>query len=222
MKSLGHPKQSPMTHWCSCIHKAFTRHTHSKVKFTIACFIGIAKALEVDWKPLHRYNILLLETLLPTCTRNITGTNLACAMASHVFGSGISMLDKLLMIVFAMKSDFRLGRKASVVLASSLLLVTLRRLCCSACPPNRTNDAKGWLDSTRLPIDQSTIEHGAQKWPTGFAAGSQIALVLLQLASFVLYVPIFIVTNLVFFTVPIISSSVFFELQCWRTLTTIF
>ena len=46
---------------------------------------------------------------------NIMGPILTFAVTSHVFGSGISMLDKFLKIAFAMKPDVRLGRYAGLI-----------------------------------------------------------------------------------------------------------
>ena len=153
---------------------------------------------------------------------NILGPLLACAIASSVFVSGIVMFDKFLKIVFAMKPDLRLGRITAVV----LLVLSWSLSATFAVLPvfgigGMTYTEGGEGSITPLPTDQlGTI---------GFAAGSQIALVILQLASFLLYIPIFIVakksgasvgvkreaaiarkialllcTNLIFFTVPII------------------
>ena len=152
---------------------------------------------------------------------NIMGPLLACAIASSVFVSGIVMFDKFLKIVFAMKPDLRLGRITAVV----LLVLSWSLSATFAVLPvfgigGMTYTEGGEGSITPLPTDQGTI---------GFAAGSQIALVILQLASFLLYIPIFIVakksganvgvkreaaiarkialllcTNLIFFTVPII------------------
>ena len=152
---------------------------------------------------------------------NIMGPLLACAMASSVFVSVILMFDKFLKIVFVMKPDLSLRRKTAVV----LLVLSWPLSATFAVLPvfdigGMTYTEGGEGSITPLPTDHNT---------TGFAAGSQIALVILQLASFLLYIPIFIVaknsganvgmkreaaiarkialllcTNLIFFTVPII------------------
>ena len=154
---------------------------------------------------------------------NIMGPILTCAVASHVLGSGISMLDKFLKIVFAMKPDVRLGRKTAVV----LLVVSWSLSVTFAVLPIFQIGGMTYTDlSTPLPTDW-TDDRTKQR--IGFAFGSQIALVIFQLASFLLYVPIFIVakqsgtnvgvkresviaseialllcTNLIFFTIPVV------------------
>ena len=160
---------------------------------------------------------------------NIIGPILTCAVASHVFGSGISMLDKFLKIVFAMKPDARLERKTAVVLLvfSWSISATFAVLPVFGIGEMTYTD---WFDSIPLPVDGRRIDdEGRWKHTVGFAAGSQIALVILQLASFLLYVPIFIVakksaanvgmkretaiarkiallicTNIIFFTAPVV------------------
>ena len=161
---------------------------------------------------------------------NIMGSILTCAVASQVFGSAIAMFDKFLKIVFATKPDVRLGRKTAVL-----------SLCCSwslsatfAVLPVFGIGRMTYNDFTRtpLPTDKSTFEDGSWKQPFSFAAGTQIALVLLHLAGFLLYVPIFIVakrsganvgvkreaaiarnialllcTNLIFFAVPVVLNA---------------
>ena len=154
---------------------------------------------------------------------NIMGPILTCAVASHLFGSGISMLDKFFNIVFAMKPDVRLGRKTAV----ALLVFSWSLSATFAVLPVFGIGRMAYTDFfTPLPRDTRGY---SGKQPIGFAAGSQIALVLLQLASFLLYVPIFIVakksgtnvgvtreaaiarkialllsTNLIFFTIPVV------------------
>ena len=160
----------------------------------------------------------------------ITGAFLTCAVASQVFGSAIAMLDKFLKIVFAMKPEVRLGSKAA---ALSLCFSWSLSATFAVLPVFRIGGMTytDWLTTTPLPTDQSTFEDGRYKQPFGFAAGSQIALVILQLASFLLYVTIFIVakksganvgvkreaaiarkialllcTNFIFFTVPVMMG----------------
>ena len=160
---------------------------------------------------------------------NITGAILTWAVVSHVFGSVIAMFDKFLKIVFAMKPDVRLGRKAAVLSLcfSWSLSATFAVLPVFGIGRMTYTD---WRTTTSLPTDQMTrAKDGRYKQPIGFAFGSQIALVILQLASFLLYVPIFIVakqsgtnvgvkrevaiarkialllcTNFIFFTVPVV------------------
>ena len=159
---------------------------------------------------------------------NITGAFLTCAVASQVFGSAIAMLDKFLKIVFAMKPEVRLGSKAAALSLcfSWSLSATFAVLPVFGIGGMTYTD---WFTTTPLPSDESTFEDGRLKQPFGFAAGSVIALVLLQLTSFLFYVPIFIVakksganvgvkreaaiarkialllcTNLIFFTVPVV------------------
>ena len=162
----------------------------------------------------------------------ITGPFLTCAVASHVFGSGIAMLDKFLKIVFAMRPEVRLGSKAAVL---SLCFSWSLSATFAVLPVFRIGGMTytDWLTTTPLPSDEFKFENGRLRQPIGFAAGSQIALVILQLASFLLYVPIFIVakksganvgvkreaaiarkialllcTNLIFFTVPVVIGVV--------------
>ena len=154
---------------------------------------------------------------------NIMGPILTCAVASHVFGSSISMLDKFFKIVFAMKPDVRLGRKTAVVLlvVSWSLSATFAVL-----PVFGIGRMNYFTYFTPLPTDRTA---DSTKQRIGFAFGSQIALVILQLASLLLCVPIFIVakqsgtnvgvkreaaiarkialllcTNLIFFTTPVV------------------
>ena len=54
---------------------------------------------------------------------HIMGPILTCAVVSHIFGSGISMLDKFFKIVFAINPDLRIGRKTAE--ASSPMLFCL-------------------------------------------------------------------------------------------------
>ena len=154
---------------------------------------------------------------------NIMGPILTCAVTSHVFGSGISMLDKFFKIVFAMKPDVRLGRKTAVV----LLVFSWSLSATFAVVPIFGIGRMTYTDFfTPLPIDRTD---GYLKQRIGFAFGSQIALVILQLVSFLLYVPIFFVakksgtnvgvkreaaiarkialllcTNFIFFTIPVV------------------
>ena len=158
----------------------------------------------------------------------ITGAFLTCAVASQVFGSAIAMLDKFLKIVFAMKPEVRLGSKAAALsLCSSWSLSATFAVLPVFGIGGMTYT--GPFSMTPLPSDGYRFEDGRWNHSFGFAAGSVIALVLLQLASFLLYVPIFIVakksganvgvkreaaiarkialllcTNLIFFTVPVV------------------
>ena len=161
----------------------------------------------------------------------ITGAFLTCAVASQVFGSAIAMLDKFLKIVFAMKPEVRLGSKAA---ALSLCFSWSLSATFAVLPVFRIGGMTytTLFTMTPLPSDEPTFEDGRWKQPFGFAAGSMIALVLLQLTSFLFYVPIFIVakksganvgvkreaaiarkialllcTNLIFFTVPVVIST---------------
>ena len=159
---------------------------------------------------------------------NIMGPILTCAVFSQVFGSGISMLDKFFKIVFAMKPAVRLGRKTAV----ALLVVSWSLSGTFAVLPLFGIGGMTYTDrtlSSSLPVDPPTHDDGKLKNTTGFAFGSQIALVIVQLASFLLYIPIFIVakksganvgvkreaaiarkiallvcTNIIFFTAPIV------------------
>ena len=147
---------------------------------------------------------------------NIMGPILTCAVASHVFGSSIAMLDKFFKIVFAMKPDVRLGKKTAV----ALLVFSWSLSATFAVLPVFGIGGMTYTDFfSLLPRDRRI----------GFAFCSQIALVIFQLASFLLYVPIFIVakqsgtnvgvksesviarkialllcTNFIFFTIPVV------------------
>ena len=156
---------------------------------------------------------------------NIMGPILTCALASHVFGSGVSMLDKFFKIVFALKPDVRLRRKTAVV----LLVFSWSLSATFAVLPVFGIGGMTYTDLyTLLPTDRTDDR---MKQRIGFAVVSQIALVIFQLASFLLYVPIFIVakqsgtnvgvkresviarrialllcTNFIFFTIPVVVS----------------
>ena len=99
---------------------------------------------------------------------NIMGPILTCAVASHVLGSGISMLDKFLKIVFAMKPDVRLGRKTAVVLLVVSWSLSVTSLCCSAYLSNRGNDVHWPLHSPthRLNRWQNEAAHWFCVWLT--------------------------------------------------------
>ena len=163
---------------------------------------------------------------------NIMGPILTCAVTSHVFGSGISMLNKFFKIVFAMKPDVRLGRKTAVV----LLVFSWSLSATFAVLPVFGIGRMTYDSLTPLPTD-TTDDRMKQR--IGFAFGSQIALVIFQLASFLLYVPIFIVakqsgtnvgvkreaaiarkialllcTNFIFFTIPVVVGVS--QREIWR------
>ena len=156
---------------------------------------------------------------------NIMGTILTCAVASRVFGSGISMLDKFFKIVFAMKPDVRLGRKTAV----ALLVFSWSLSATFAVLPVFGIGRMTYTDLfTALPAD---TKDDSMKQRIGFASGSHFVLVIFQLASFLLYVPIFLVakksganvgvkreaaiarriarllfTNFIFFTIPVVGG----------------
>ena len=159
----------------------------------------------------------------------ITGAFLTCAVASQVFGSAIAMLDKFLKIAFAMRPEVRLGSKAAALSLCFSWSLSATFAVLPVFGIGGMTYTTWFTFFTPLPSDQPTYEDGRFKQPFGFAFGSQIALVLLQLASFLLYVPIFIVakksganvgvkreaaiarkialllcTNLIFFTVPVV------------------
>ena len=181
---------------------------------------------------LQRKHFPLFDAFLTNKWRklaNILGPILTCAVASHVLGSGISMLEKFLKIVFAMTPDVRLGRRTAVVLLvfSWSLSATYAALPVFGIGGMAYSD---WIAFTPLPRDAIDGRQGhSRKQRIGFAFGSQIALIILQLASFILYVPIFIVakksgrnvgvkreaaiarkitlllcTNFIFFTIPVV------------------
>ena len=167
---------------------------------------------------------------------NIRGVILTCAVTSQVLCSALAMLDKFLKIVFAMKPDIRLGRRAALLalMFSWLLSTTFAIL-----PAFRIGDmayTDNITGSSPLPTDKRAGDK--LEYHVGFATGSQVALLSFQLAGFVLYLPIFIVakrsganvgiqrtaaiarkialvifTNLVLFTVPIVC--VVFEMVIW-------
>ena len=154
---------------------------------------------------------------------NIMGPILTCAVASHVFGSGISMLDKFFKIVFSMKPDVRLGRKTAIA-----LLVFSWSLSATFAVLPIFGIGRMMYVALFIPLPRDRTDD-RMKQRIGFVFGSQIALVILQLASFLLYVPIFIVakksgtnvgvkreaaiarkialllcTNFIFFTIPVV------------------
>ena len=159
--------------------------------------------------------------------QNIMGPILNCAVTSEVFGSFILMLEKFLKIVFAMKPDVRVGRRTALIflLFSWILSVTFGVLPVFGVGNMKYTEV---FSLTPLPADAASNE----KYTVGLAAGLQIALLVIQFVSFVLYVPIFIVvkksganvgvrreatmarkiallilTSLIFFTVPVIMAA---------------
>ena len=152
---------------------------------------------------------------------NIIGPILTCAVTSQVFGSGISMLDKFLKIVFAMRPRVRLGSKAAVL----SLCFSWSLSATFAVLPVFGIGGMAYVGSLMF---WPHSEDDRWEKPMDFATGT---LVIVQLASFLLYVPIFIVakksganvgvkreaaiarkiallicTNLIFFTAPVVVS----------------
>ena len=159
---------------------------------------------------------------------NVVGPILTCAVTAQVFGSVLGMVDKFLKIVFAMKPGIRLGHNAVslFLLFSWSLSVSFALLPIYRIGRMRHADSSG---SSPLPTDEMTMINGKWKYEFGYAAGLQFTLIVLLLASFGLYVPIFIVgkmsganvgirreaaiakkiallvcTNLIFFAFPVV------------------
>ena len=154
---------------------------------------------------------------------NIMGPMFTFAVASQVFGSFILTFEKFLKIVFAMKPDIRIRRRGVLL---CLFLFCSLSVTFAVLPAfgvgHMTYGAYMFL--TPLPTD----EH----FKVGIAAGVQIVFIIIQLTSFFLYLPIFIVakssganvgikreaaitkkiallvfTNLIFFTFPIVLGA---------------
>ena len=125
---------------------------------------------------------------------NIVGPILTCAVTAQVFGSVLGMTDKFFKIVFAMNPGIRLGRKTAVLCLSLswLLSASFAVLPIYGIGRMRYADSSG---SSPLPTDEMTKINGKWKYEIGFAASLQFTLIILLLASFVLYVPIFIVAK---------------------------
>ena len=173
--------------------------------------------------------------------RNIIGPILTFAMASQVFGSFILTFEKFLKIVYSMRPDLRIPKSASKI------YVFISWTCCAIFAILPALEVGGmsynvFLDSMPLPSDYSVIadhEYYYEQAPEiRIAAAVQITLVIIQLISLLLYLPIFLVarksganvgikrettiarkiallvfTNLLFFTIPMILG--IFALAIW-------
>ena len=117
---------------------------------------------------------------------NIMGPMFTFAVASQVFGSFILTFEKFLKIVFAMKPDIRIRRRGVLL---CLFLFCSLSVTFAVLPTfgvgHMTYGAYMFL--TPLPTD----EH----FKVGIAAGVQIVFIIIQLTSFFLYLPIFIVAK---------------------------
>ena len=149
-------------------------------------------------------------------------------MASQVFGSFVITLEKFLKIVFAMKPDIRIGRRGVFL---SLFLFCSLSVTFAVLPAFDVARMSyvGFMINGIRPTDKRIRVNGKDKILVGIAAGVEIVVIIIQLASFVLYVPIFIVakrsganvgikreaaiakkiallvfTNLIFFTLPVV------------------
>ena len=159
--------------------------------------------------------------------QNIMGPILTSAVTSEVFGSFILMLEKFLKIVFAMKPELRVGRRTALMflMFSWILSVTFGVL-----PVFEVGNMKYTEEYSVTPLPADAAANGNHTFR--LAAGLQIALLMIQFVSFVLYVPIFAVvkksganvgvrregtlakkiallifTSLIFFTVPVIMAA---------------
>ena len=162
--------------------------------------------------------------------RNIMGSILTCAVVSQVFGSFILTLEKFLKIVFAMKPDIRIRKRGAILFLFLSWSVSLT----FAVLPAFVVGGTEYTDFTPLPADNSVHDFTA---PVGIALVSQIILLVIQLTSFVLYLPMFIVakrsganvgikreaaiarkiallvfTNLIFFTFPVVFGILQFKI----------
>ena len=151
---------------------------------------------------------------------NIMGPMFTFAVASQVFGSFILTFEKFLKIVFAMKPDIRIGRRGVLL---SLFLSCSLSVTFAVLPAFGVGHMtyRIFISSIPLPTDEQR--------KVGIAAGVQLVLIIIQVTSFVLYLPIFIVakrsganvgikrdaaiakkiallvfTNFIFFTFPIV------------------
>ena len=187
------------------------------------------QAMKIEWlhDELEESSYDILSKVVTS--KNIMGPILTCAVVSQVFGSLILTLEKFLKIVFAMKPDIRIGKRGVVLF---LILSWSFSLTFAVFPVfNVGHMSYSIFGTTPLPADQ-LIYLGDELKPTvGIATGSQIVLGIIQLTSFVLYLPIFIVskrsgasvgikreatiarkiallvfTNLSFFTIPVLLS----------------
>ena len=151
-------------------------------------------------------------------------------MASQVFGSLVLTVEKFLKIVFAMKPDIRIGKRGVVfsLFLSWSLCVTFAVLPCFDIG-HMTYSIIMFV--TPLPTDRAVRRKDRFEVPVGIAAGVLLVLIIIQLTSFVLYLPIFIVakrsganvgikreaaiakkiallvfTNVLFFTLPVVLA----------------
>ena len=115
--------------------------------------------------------------------KNIMGPIFTHAVASQVWGTFMLTLEKFLKIVFAMKPDIRIGRRGSLL---SLFLFCLLSVTFAILPAFHVENME-YIYGTPLPNDQHSM--------VGIATGVQIVLIIIQLTSLVLYVPIFIVAK---------------------------
>ena len=160
--------------------------------------------------------------------RNIFGPILTFAMASQVPGSFILTFEKFLKIVYSMRPDLRITKRA----AQAFIFISLS--CCATFAVLPVFEVGGMSYNVRisfmpLPSDFSIDEYEDQTVEIRTAAAVQISLLTMQLASLLFYLPIFLVarksganvgikrettiarniallvlTNLFFFTIPLV------------------
>ena len=158
--------------------------------------------------------------------KNIMGPIFTHAVASQVWGTFMLTLEKFLKIVFAMKPDIRIGRRGVFL---SLFLFYLLSVTFAVLPVFNVEHME-YTIGTPLPNDHHSL--------VGIAAGVQLVLIIIQLTSLGLYLPIFIVakrsganvgikreaaiakkivplvvTNLIFFTFPLALGA--FAIDIW-------
>ena len=152
---------------------------------------------------------------------NIMGPMFTFAVASQVFGSFILTFEKFLKIVFAMKPDIRIGRRGVLLCLFLFCSLSVTFAVLPAFGVGHMTYDHSFMFGIPLPTDEL--------FKVDIAAGVQLVLIIIQLTSFVLYLPIFIVakrsganvgikrdaaiakkialvvfTNLIFFTFPIV------------------
>ena len=118
--------------------------------------------------------------------RNAMGAILTCAVTSHVWGGFLMTFEKFLKIVFVMKPYVRISKKIAAI-----LMITSWSFATVFCILPIFNVGRMTYMSatmaTPFPSDQFTNSSGSIELRMGAATGTQIFLIVVQLASLTLY-----------------------------------
>ena len=148
--------------------------------FTVLCARYRGMWLDFLFKELEGNSYYFQSQLIKH--RNILGPIVTCALLSEICGSFILTLEKFLKIVFAMKPDIRFGKRGVILL---LILSWSLSVTYAVLPVFNVGMT---YSKDEIPTDEGNA-------PIGIARVTQILVVIIQLTSCALYIPIFIVAK---------------------------